>query len=643
MNLSCMAFHLKSQMCNQEYSMKILLTLMAFLVIVPACTPRKPAPPAIEPDVHSFARPDEAAVKHLDLDIAVDFNKKSIRGKASLQIENKTGTSQLVLDIRDMDIEKVTIGDGEEPTQYAIGAMEPHMGQPLMITIRPKTTVVHVYYATRPEAAAVQWLSPAQTAGKQKPFLFTQSQAILARSWVPCQDHLGIRMTYSARVTVPVGMMALMSAENPTTMNPDGVYTFRMPQPIPAYLLALAVGDVEFRSLGERSGVYAEPSVVEKAVYEFADTEKMIEAAEGIYGAYRWGRYDILVLPPSFPFGGMENPRLTFATPTILAGDRSLVALIAHELAHSWSGNLVTNATWGDFWLNEGFTTYFERRIVEALYGADYTRMQALLGYQDLQATLDELGRTSAMTKLHQNLKGMDPDEAMTDIAYEKGAAFLTLLEQTVGREKWDAFLKTYFDTFAFTTMTTPRFVAYMRENLIKGDQELERALKIDEWVEGVGLPDNCPVPVSAAFRNVEEQAKQWLAGSDAHRLATSGWTTHEWLHFVRSLPKTLTRQQMAALDAAFGFTQSGNAEIQAEWFMHVIRNNYEPAYPALERFLLNVGRRKFLKPLYTAMAATPEGMIRARTIYAKARPGYHPVSVKTIDDIVKWSEPQAG
>lgn len=621
--------------------MKTLITCMAILVLLPACTTQKPAPPAIEPDVHSFARPEEAAVKHIELDIAVDFAAKSIRGKASLQIENTTGTNRLVLDIRDMDISKVTLGDNEEPGEFTIGEAQPHMGMPLTVTIRPKTQVVHVYYATRPEAAAVQWLSPAQTAGKHKPFLFTQSQAILARSWVPCQDHLGVRITYNARVTVPAGMMAVMSAENPTTMNPDGVYTFRMPQPIPAYLLALAAGELEFRSLGERSGVYAEPSVVEKAVYEFADTEKMMEAAGGIYGEYRWGRYDILVLPPSFPFGGMENPRLTFATPTILAGDRSLVALIAHELAHSWSGNLVTNGTWGDFWLNEGFTTYFERRIVEALYGTDYMKMQALLGYQDLQATLDELGRTSPMTKLHLDLKGMDPDEAMSDVAYEKGAAFLTLLEQSVGREKWDAFLRTYFDTFAFKTMTTPRFIAYLRENLIKGDQELEAKLKIDEWINGVGLPENCPVPQSPAFAKVDEQASKWLAGTNAKQLATSGWTTHEWLHFVRNLPKSLTRQQMAALDGAFGFTKSGNSEIQAEWFMHVIRNGYTPAYPALEQFLMNVGRRKFLKPLYTEMAASPDGMSRARAIYAKARDGYHPVSQKTMDEILKWSEVQ--
>ncbi len=325
--------------------------------------PAAAAPPGSPTDPHSYSRPDQVAVKHLNLDLTVDFSQQKLAGKATLDLDNKTGASELVLDTRDLDVTRVTLDSGAE-AKFALGDDAKFLGRPLRIEITPQTKSVTVEYSTRPAAAAVQWLSPDQTAGKQHPFLFTQSQAILARTWVPCQDSPAVRMTYDATVHAPKELLAVMSAENPQAKNADGVYTFKMDKPIPSYLLALAVGDLEFRSLGARTGVYAEPSRVEKAAWELADTEKMIEAAEKLYGPYRWGRYDLLVLPPSFPFGGMENPRLTFATPTIIAGDRSLVNLVAHELAHSWSGNLVTNATWNDFWLNEGFTTYFENRII---------------------------------------------------------------------------------------------------------------------------------------------------------------------------------------------------------------------------------------------------------------------------------------
>ena len=286
-----------------------------------------------------------------------------------------------------------------------------------------------------------------------------------------------------------------MSAENPTAVNAEAVYSFAMPHPVPSYLLALAVGELEFRPLGgsPRAGVYAEPPVVEKAAAEFADTEKMIAAAEALYGPYRWGRYDLLVLPPSFPFGGMENPRLTFATPTIIAGDRSLVSLVAHELAHSWSGNLVTNATWNDFWLNEGFTTYFEMRIMEAVYGREHSEMLAALAHQDLADAVAEAGATSPDTHLRLNLAGRNPDEGVTSIPYDKGYFFLRLIEETVGREAWDAFLRGYFDTFAFQSMDTDGFLAYLREKLLAGRPGVEEKLQIAAWVDGPGIPANCP------------------------------------------------------------------------------------------------------------------------------------------------------
>ncbi len=613
-----------------------LIAGLSLLAISCSLSPSAKKAP-VQRDPHSFANHNQVVVKHLDLDLEVDFTQKQLRGKASLKIENTAKTDTLILDTRDLKIEKVTLGDGNDPASFVLGEPVKYLGQSLTIKVAPTTSLVTIYYSTKPEAAALQWLAPGQTAGGKKPFLLTQSQAILARTWVPCQDNPAVRMTYNARIKTPPGMLALMSAENSPDIKPDGVYEFKMPQAIPSYLLALTVGDIAFKPISDRCGMYAEPAVIEKAAYEFADAEKMITAAEGLYGPYRWGRYDMIVLPPSFPFGGMENPRLTFLTPTVLAGDRSLVAIIAHELAHSWSGNLVTNASWGDFWLNEGFTVYFERRILESLYGRRYSEMQALLGFQDLQKEVTTLGDTSADTHLYLDLKGRDPDDAVNDIPYEKGYFLLRKIEQTVGRERWDAFLRSYFDGHGFQSITTAGFLTILRDSLLRDFPDAEQVIAIDSWVFRPGIPSNHPVVTSDAFTKVEHEAKKWIGGAQAATLATSGWTTQEWIHFLRELPKPMSAQQMRNLDTRFGFSKSGNVEILHEWFLHVIANNYAPAYPALEKFLTSVGRRKFLKPLYTELAKTPEGLSFAKRMYKIARPGYHAVSVNTVDIILKW------
>jgi aminopeptidase N len=614
----------------------------------PVLTPTAPTPkatpiPAVQvvadtvQDPHTFAHPEEVSVEHLVLDLTADFTQRRLTGRASLRLHNSTGATRLVLDTRDLDVRKVTLDDGRTEARFKLGDEVKFLGRPLEIEIAPTTTWVNVDYSTRPEAAALQWLTPEQ-AGSPSPFLYTQSESILARTWVPCQDTPGVRMTYEATIHAPRGLLALMSAENPTGKSDDGVYRFKMPQRIPSYLLALAVGDLDFRSLGPISGVYALPTVIERAAWELADTPKMIAAAETLYGPYRWGRYDILILPASYPYGGMENPRLTFATPTILAGDRSLVSLVAHELAHSWSGNLVTNATWNDFWLNEGFTTYFEGRIMEAVYGRPYFDMLAVLGRQTLDDAIQEAGGPDKPdTRLHLDLTGRDPDEGTSDIAYEKGALFLRTLEAGVGREKFDAFLRTYFDTFAFQSMGSARFVQYLKQSLLGGDDATAKRLQVDAWVYQPGVPSNAVKPHSDAFNAVDKAVQSFNAGTPAAQLTTANWTTHHWLHFLQTLPDALDAQKMADLDAAFHFSQTGNSEVLDAWLLKVVNSRYEAAYPELEKFLMTVGRRKYIQPLYAAMAKTPEGAERALRIYEKARPGYHSVSQSSIDQVLGW------
>lgn len=595
-------------------------------------------------DLHSYSNPEQIRVRHVALNLEVLFGRKILRGTSTLTIERQqSNANTLKLDTRDLKINKVSAasdGGNFAPTQFLLGQADQILGAPLTIQLPAQASKVSIEYETSPAASGVQWLEPAQTAGKKHPYVFTQSESIHARSWIPLQDSPGVRVTYSANIVLPKELHAVMSAESLPHEGPVGTgqtgYSFNMPQAIPPYLIALAAGDIAFKSLGQRTGVYTEPAMLERAAKELEDTEKMVEATEKLYGPYRWGRYDILVLPPSFPYGGMENPRLTFATPTILAGDKSLVSLIAHELAHSWSGNLVTNATWRDFWLNEGVTTYLERRIVEAIYGRANEEMQAVLGRQTLEGLLAKFDPRDQI--LHIDLMGRDPDDGSTEVPYEKGALFLRQLEETFGRGKFDQFLKGYFDYFAFQSITTADFRAYLQKNLLDRNPQLVAKFPptlIDEWTEKPGLPASAPKPQSEAFAKVELQAKAWIEASPKPQLQTKGWSTQEWLHFLSYVSPMMGSKGMEELDHAFNLTKTGNAEIAHVWLLAAVRNNYAPAYPRLEEYLTTIGRQKLIKPLYEELMKTPEGKQRAKAIFARARAGYHPIAQTSVGKIV--------
>jgi aminopeptidase N len=590
-------------------------------------------------DIHSFARPWEARVTHVALDLTTDFTAKTLAGTATLNVARAAADAkQIVLDTKGLTIERVT-GQGGDALKYALGDADPILGRPLTIDL-PASGSITIAYRTSPEAAALQWLAPSQTAGKSHPYLYSQGQAILTRTWIPTQDSPGIRQTYDARVTVPKELRAVMSAEQ---LTPDGedvagghAFRFRMAHAIPPYLSAISVGDLAFRSLGPRTGVYAEPSVVDGAAKEFEDLESMVTAAEALLGPYLWGRYDVLVLPPSFPFGGMENPMVTFATPTVLAGDKSLVSLLAHELAHSWSGNLVTNATWSDFWLNEGVTTYVENRIMEVVYGRARADVFRVLGWRDLATEIERLGgMQSKDTILHVDLQGRDPDDGATLIPYEKGASLLRVIEEAVGREKFDAYLRDYFKRHEFQSITTVQFLADIRAHLL-ADKAVEAKIRLEDWIYRPAVPDNAIQPKAPQLTNAGEQAAAFARGAGAPSLRTKGWSTQEWQYFLQELPSSLPIDRLAILDKAFGFSERRNSEVLFEWLRIAVRHHYEPAMPALERFLMSQGRRKFVRPLFEDLMKTDWGKPEAKRIYAAARPSYHAVTVGTLDGIVK-------
>lgn len=583
-------------------------------------------------DSQTFAKINKAKITHLIWNVEADFERKILKGSAAYEIENNEST-EIILDIDGLKIDSVILDD-QKKTQFTIGDKDVVKGNPLAIKIKPETKKITVYYETSPDSGALQWLSPEQTFDKTYPFLLTQGQAILTRSYIPIQDTPSLRITYEATIKAPKELIALMSAKNPKEKNDSGIYRFQMPQPIPPYLIALAIGDLVYKPFDERSGVYAEPGLIEKAHWEFSETDEMIDTAEKMFGQYPWEQYDILVLPPSFPFGGMENPRLTFATPTVIAGDKSLVSLIAHELAHSWSGNLVTNETWDDFWLNEGFTTYLERRIMEEINGKDYSDMIAVIGYQDWQTALSYL--PPKFTSLWIDLKGENPDDASSDVPYEKGYSFLKMLENKYGRQKFDEFLKGYFKTFSFQTMNTTKFIDYMKKNLTDGDESF-----VQNWIYETGMPNDYSKSTSARFEKVEEKFNQDLKlvqENKSNQISKNeNWSTLEWVHYLRTInPEEINRSTLEKLDDAYHFTDSQNAEIAAAWFEKAILADYEKAYPNLEKFLIKVGRRKYLEPLYRAMENSGKKELAVK-IYEKARPGYHSVSYRTIDEILNY------
>lgn len=593
-------------------------------------------------DEHSAAEPQVVRISASALDLRVDFDSRSLRGQVTHSLSwaapSAPGPADLLLDTRDLTIERVQARAAEgrwQRVEFTLGERDPILGSTLRIHLPARLPEVRIRYRTSTEASGLQWLPPPLTAGGRSPLLFSQSQAIHARSWVPLQDTPGVRFTYTARIRTAPGLMALMSADNDPAAVADGDFRFTMPQPIPSYLLAIAVGDFRFKAISERVGIWAEPPLLERAAKEFADTERMVQVAESLYGPYRWGRYDLLVLPASFPFGGMENPRLSFITPTIITGDRSLVSLIAHELAHSWSGNLVTNASWKDFWLNEGFTTYVENRIVEALFGAERAAMETVIGQAGLREELATLPPERQVLALPA-FPGRDPEEALTDVAYVKGQWFLQFLEQRFGREVFDAFLRRWFDAHAFQSVTTDDFLGFLRRELLARHPGKVSEAEIAAWIAGPGLPASAVPAVSTGLAAVDAALADWLQRRrTAADLDTDGWVTQQWVHFLEGLPADIAAERLVELDAAFRFTGTPNGEIAERWYPITVRAGYFEARPALAQFLRQVGRRKLILPTYAALAETPDGVAFARQLLQQAGPGYHPITRASVQALL--------
>jgi len=632
-----------------------LITLSLFAVFAAAGCQREPASSAgaptpasadktapaasARPDEHSYAEPSQVRIKDLALELHVDFDKKELGGSATYTLDwRDPHAGRLILDTRDLVIEKVVGEKKDGRWQDLIWTQAPAdklLGSALSIAAPDRNGRIRITYHTQPQASGLQWLEPSMTEGKKQPFMFSQSQQIHARSWVPLQDTPSVRFTYTAHVTSPQNAIVVMSADNDPKAARDGDYSFKMPQPIPSYLLAIAAGDLVFKPISNRSGVWAEPSMAPKAAAEFSDTEKMMQTTERLYGPYRWDRYDILVLPPSFPYGGMENPRLTFATPTAITGDKSLVSLIAHELAHRWSGNLVTFSTAKDAWRHQGSPRSPENRIVEDLYGKDRADMESVINRNELREEFtDENKPLQSLAVKPGALK--DPDDNLTGTVYTKGAWFLQFLEQRIGRDNFDAFLRGYFDHFAFQSISTQQFADYAKANLLDKYPGKVTQAEFDAWLYEPGIPSTAPQLKSARFDAVDVARKTWLEASALpDKTLTSKWSTQEWVHFIEGMPEKLTPEQLSALDAAYHFTGTPNGEIAQRWYPLAVRSGYTQANAEAAKFIARVGRRKLIMPTYEALVKTPEGLKLAEETFAQARAGYHPITTGSVEAVI--------
>ena len=581
-------------------------------------------------DYHTLSNYKDVVTKHIELDLEVNFKTKKISGIVVHHIDVLNFTGFFTVDTFDLKIIKVSLNDNDKPISYRLDNKDNTLGSALYIDINEDTEKVRISYETSTEAPALQWLSPGQTKGGNNPMLFTQSQAILARTWIPCQDTPAVKFTWEAKVEtdnkLPIVMSGIKIKEE------SGICFFKMKNPVPSYLLALAAGNIEYNTISKRCGIYAEPESIEAASHEFIHMEEMVSSAEKLYGKYLWDQFDLLVLPPSFPFGGMENPCLTFVTPTLLAGDRSLTNVVAH----SWSGNLVTNATWNDFWLNEGFTVYFERRIMEEIEDKSYAELLAYLGYRELLKDIDKLGATSKDTCLKLQLENRNPDDGMTLIAYEKGFLFLKNIELAVGRKAWDNFITAYFKHFAFKSISTEEFINYLNDELIKENEELKNKINANEWIYQAGIPAKAILPQSSRFNIVKEFAAQYVGNSNINSDITNNWTSHEWVLFIMNLPNTMSHSSIEKMDSQFGFSKSQNAEILFAWFLFAINNSYDKVNDGIKNFLMSVGRRKFVEPLFRALIKTAKGKEFAKKIYKDARKNYHFVTSNSVDELLK-------
>ncbi len=581
-------------------------------------------------DPHSYADLAQGRITHIDLRIQADFDAHILNIRAEYQLAEPV-TGSLFLDTSQIEI-KSAHAKGQA-LGWEFDERDQLLGERLHLSGLENASSFTLTFATAPEARALQWLPAVQTAGGEHPFLFSQCQAIHARSVFPCQDTPSVRFTFTAEVEVPGALTAALAAEQVGVeeRGENKVFKFKMPQPIPSYLFAIGIGNLAFRELGPRTGVYAEPELVDAAAWEFAENEEKIVEAEKLLGPYLWGRYDLLILPPSFPYGGMENPRLTFLTPTAILGTRGQTALITHELAHAWTGNLVTNATWEDFWLNEGWTTYAETRITEVLEGEEVADLMAVYDEKRLLEIMERIGMDSPLTCLKVPSEGRDPDASFTIIPYYKGAFLIKELEYLIGRDRFDEFIQKYTGKYQFQSLTTEAFLTFLKDEL----PEVFEKVNIQSWIYEPGLTDKRRKPQSALYDEVQEVLAAYKAGTRPTKEQVAGWHRYQILSFLQALPKQIPAEDCKYLEDTLELANKNDANHFALFYATCITSGYQEILPRVEEFLGKNGRLLYVLPIFRAMIESDWAKERARRILEEVRERQHLITVHVIDKLL--------
>lgn len=589
------------------------------------------------PDPHSTFDADQPKTTHFHLVLTPSFESRTLAGDISLHLD-RAASGVLDLDGRDLEIESVEDGDGQA-LPFSVEASPDTFGD--RIRIETNAQIVRLRYRTSPEATALMWLAPEQTQDGVAPFLFTQCQAIHARSILPVQDTPAVRSTFDAEIRTPAGTRAVMAAKplgHQEVASNLHSHRFRMDCPIPSYLFAFAVGHLDERALSPTSTVYAEPSLVDAAADEFSDVPKMLLEAERLFGAYAWGRFDLLIMPPSFPYGGMENPCLTFLTPTLIAGDRSLANVVAHELAHAWTGNLVTNANMNHFWLNEGFTVYAERRILENLEGETAATLHARRGWDALVGDIDRLARVGTQyTQLVTDLRGIHPDTVYSSIPYEKGYLFLIAVEKAIGRDAFDAFLRGYMDRFRFQSIDTEDFRSFLHQ----AEPSVAERIDVDAWLHHPGPPPNAEPPRCPRLEALRACTAA-LSESPPKLDAVSALTPLEWQVVLSELPESMPAADLAAIDDRYHLSGIQNWEIRVEWLLRRLRSAPEKGEKMVAAALRDTGRMKYLRPLYQALLDC-RPLPNVERIYDERKLRYHPVARSMVEGMIAASTNRGG
>jgi aminopeptidase N len=581
-------------------------------------------------DPHSYIDQSHSQIKHINFHFTVDFKTQIIQGKAKYTLDRESGES-LFLDTSQLNIE--SIYSAKKKIQWKFDKDDSILAQRLHIENIAGITEFTIEYSTSPEAAALQWTTPVQTAGKVHPFLYSQCQPIHARSLFPCQDSPSVRFTYNAKIEVSNSLVAVMAAQSidSTAKGSSTQYSFEMKQPIPSYLFALAVGNLVFSEIGPRTGIYAEPEIIEAAAWEYAGNEKMLSEAEKLLGPYLWDRYDILIMPPSFPYGGMENPRLTFLNSIVLVGDRSFLSIIYHELAHAWTGNLVTNATWDHFWINEGWTRYAEIRIAEALEGKDKAQLLMAIYLKNLLQTIDNFGAENDITRLRTTTEGLDPDKNFSSIPYDKGHQFLLKLEAAVGRKRFDTFLQKYINKYQFRSITTEEFLIFLEKEL----PDVVEVVDVQNWVFDRAIPKDGFEAPSSLYDQTMTVLDAYLKGKLPSEEDVANWDGAQIVAFLQGVLNQTPIEDCEYLDKLFGLANSKKAGVLSYFFEICINSGYQKIIPRVEKYLGRVGRGLAIAPIYSALVKQEWSRKDARRIFDGVKKGYHPVQVKNIESLL--------